>query len=442
MNNENIEEILKNIGAEEIPADVHKIAQETSNNFSSSLRQTKQSKQHILLEQIMKSRITKLAAAAVIFIAVLAGLPLLNPESVALADVLAKIEQVRAFMYKMDMTMTGSFMQGMPEGTMEMHGEITVSNEYGTKWTMDTTNSNDGKTITQQMYMLPNQKLMFTIMPQQKMFVRMELDDELVNRMRQQNNDPRETMKQMVDCGYIKLGRSEICGVKVEGFETTDPKFTVGMAEDVSVKLWVDVETWLPVLMEMDIKMSEQMQMHCVISDFQWDVPVVASDFDPVIPEDYTPLTEDGFKMPAMTEEAAIEGLKFFAEIFGKYPEKIDLMSLMKEFSALQSDENLTEAGLKFKEEMKQITKGQDATKEVAAKTLEIMKPAQSLALFYMMLLQDQKEPLYYGQTVTPDDADAVLLRWKVSDNEYRIIFGDLSVGSATAEELVNLEQP
>jgi hypothetical protein len=33
-------------------------------------------------------------------------------------------------------------------------------------------------------------------------------------------------------------------------------------------------------------------------------------------------------------------------------------------------------------------------------------------------------------------------MRWKVSDNEYRIIFGDLSVGSATTEELAELEQP
>jgi len=71
MNNENIEEILKNIGEEKIPADVHKIAQETSNNFSSSLKQTRQPKRLNLLEQIMKSTITKLAAAAVIIIAVL-----------------------------------------------------------------------------------------------------------------------------------------------------------------------------------------------------------------------------------------------------------------------------------------------------------------------------------------------------------------------------------
>jgi hypothetical protein len=74
MNKDNIEEILKNIGTEEIPADVHKIALETSNNFSSSLKQTKQPKRHILLEQIMRSRITKVAAAAVIIIAVLISL--------------------------------------------------------------------------------------------------------------------------------------------------------------------------------------------------------------------------------------------------------------------------------------------------------------------------------------------------------------------------------
>jgi hypothetical protein len=74
MNNENIEEILNNIGEEEIPAGVHKIAQETSNNFSSSLRQTKQPKRLILLEQIMKSRIAKLAAAVVIIIAALLSL--------------------------------------------------------------------------------------------------------------------------------------------------------------------------------------------------------------------------------------------------------------------------------------------------------------------------------------------------------------------------------
>jgi len=43
--------------------------------------------------------------------------------------------------------------------------------------------------------------------------------------------------------------------------------------------------------------------------------------------------------------------------------------------------------------------------------------------------------------TVTPKDADKVLLRWKVSDNEYRVIFGDLRAKTVTAEQLTELEK-
>ncbi|MHC4595843.1 MAG: hypothetical protein ACYS19_13005 [Planctomycetota bacterium] len=49
---------------------------------------------------IMKSRILKLAAAALIFIAVLAGLPFItNDTGVVLADVLEKVQQAQVFMY-------------------------------------------------------------------------------------------------------------------------------------------------------------------------------------------------------------------------------------------------------------------------------------------------------------------------------------------------------
>jgi len=68
------------------------------------------------------------------------------------------------------------------------------------------------------------------------------------------------------------------------------------------------------------------------------------------------------------------------------------------------------------------------------------MRPAQSLMMFYMTLLQDKKEPVYYGESVGPDDADEVLLRWKVSEGRYRVIFGDLLVLDVTAEELAELE--
>ena len=59
MNNENIKEILKSIGGETVPADVQKLAQETSNNFSKSLTLEQQPRQRILLEYIMRSKLPK-----------------------------------------------------------------------------------------------------------------------------------------------------------------------------------------------------------------------------------------------------------------------------------------------------------------------------------------------------------------------------------------------
>jgi len=257
---------------------------------------------------IMKSRIPKLAAAAVIIIAVLAGLPFLsrNGTGVALADVLARIEQARAFMYKMEMTTTVSMMPEMPTRIREIQGTTIISTEYGMKAQMEITDPNTGKTTTQQMYILPDQKVMLTLMPEQKKYMRREFDDDFLARVKREKNDPREMLKRIMDCNYTELGRKEIDGIEVEGFETTDPKFSAGMADNVEVKLWVDVETWLPVLWEIEIKMNEQMEIQCVISDFQWDIPVVASDFEPVIPEDYTALAADGYKAPSLSEEVAL----------------------------------------------------------------------------------------------------------------------------------------
>src|SRR3972149_7639951 len=105
MNDDRLEKMLNSIGAEDIPAEAHKIAQDASNNFSKFLRQPSQPAKPSLLELIMRSRTVKLAAAAVIVIAVLAGLPFLpkNTASVTLAGVAEKLGQVKAIMYRMKM---------------------------------------------------------------------------------------------------------------------------------------------------------------------------------------------------------------------------------------------------------------------------------------------------------------------------------------------------
>jgi hypothetical protein len=306
----------------------------------------------------------------------------------------------------------------------------------------------------QLMYMLPQGKKAYVIMPEQKQYIQMEFSDDLSAKMKKQSNDPREFLRQIINSKYTDIGKSVIDGVEVEGFETTDPVCIGGMAEDVKVTLWVDRKTELPVREEMHYKMNEQMQMEVELYDFQWYVQVNADEFKPVIPQDYTnPLPN--YKMPTMSEEGAIEGLRFCNQMLGRYPKKIDMMNLMNEvaseFRSIEDSNNpqalklreiiVEKLGLQgnMKGQMSKLSQ-EEKTKKITEFTMEVMRPVQSLSMFYMTLVQEKKEPAYYGDVVGPKDANQVLMRWKVSDNEYRVIYGDLRAETVTAERLAELE--
>ena len=71
----------------------------------------------------------------------------------------------------------------------------------------------------------------------------------------------------------------------------------------------------------------------------------------------------------------------------------------------------------------------------------ENLKRILVVGTFHSMLASESKDPAYYGEVVTPDDADQVLMRWKVSDTEYRVIFGNLHAETVTADVLAELEK-
>jgi outer membrane lipoprotein-sorting protein len=382
----------------------------------------------------MRTPIAKLAVAAVIVVACIVGLFMWTGtgSSVALADVLSRIQQVSVYMYQMTATTTGQ-MPGGKTLDQEMQCTMLISQDLGMKSTMEMTDPNNGESILQEQYLLPHEKAMVMIMPSQKKYVRMELDDTLLERTQKQNNDPGVMVRQILNCEYESLGFSTVDGVEVEGFQTTDPNYLGNMLGQVDVKIWVDVETQLPVRSEMDMQMGDEMHMHAVIHNFQWHVSVDPAEFDPVIPDDYTTLAGGPMKIPAISEETAIEGLKLCADLTGAYPEKLDMMTLMSQLSDLKDanepaakqlfarDENLSE-------------------EERVKKMMDVMMPIQGIGTFYMTLAQDQKDPAYYGKTVTPADTDQILMRWKVSDTEYRVIFGSLHAETVTTEVLAELE--
>lgn len=385
---------------------------------------------------IMKSKIAKLTAAAAITLAVLAGIHQIGGPDVALADVLERVERVHTFMYKMKLTVVGRTMWNTPARDTEQRGTNIVSADYGMKMEMTITDANSGEQTTQQIYVLPEEKAMFMIMLDQERYARMEFDDNLLARMKRQSNDPRELIRQILKCQYTELGRSVIDGVEVEGFQTTDPAFYGwAIGESVKVSVWVDVETRLPVLTQMDLKIDEDTHVHGVIYDYQWNIHVDEAEFEPVIPENFQAfLTNDSIKVVSPSLEGAVEGLKLFLEFTGKYPRNIDRTSLMKQVDELRV--GVSAAAHRFRETLRWA--GSEEKRMEAL--IEVMRPVQTLRMFYAMQVQDGNDPAYYGDEVTPEFPHAVLMRWSVEHGNYRVILGDLSVAEVTADELAELE--
>jgi outer membrane lipoprotein-sorting protein len=241
---------------------------------------------------ITRSPLAKVAVAAVLTIAGLTGLFLWKSTAsgIALADVLNRIEQAKAYMYEMSMTVTGQYPDGNPIH-LEAHFTVLASREYGVRIRCKTSPLPiTGQRINQEMYILPSQKTITTLMPEEKTYSQIEFDEVSLERLSRGYNDPRFMVRQILACKHTRLGTSMVDGVEVERFQTTDPNFfgdTFGQA-DTKIELWVDMRTRLPVQLELEAGKQDMMRMHGLAYGFQWDVSVDGAEFEPVIPDDYT----------------------------------------------------------------------------------------------------------------------------------------------------------
>jgi hypothetical protein len=398
----------------------------------------------------MKSPITKLATAAIVAIACLIGLSLWRgtESGIALADVLARVEQAKAFRFQLNRFQLNAKMTGDdPNKPYSSEGRITflMSQEYGSKLIGEERDPNGGWSTFEERYRSLDNKTAIRILHKQKKYSRTEIDDAGIERMQKGlfTPDPRTALKKILKTKYESLGRSTIDGIEVEGFRTTDPNWIANSKNkvEVDVKMWVDAKTRLPVRYDFTYAWFDQMgdkiikHDHVVLHDFQWDVVVDAAEFEPVIPDDYT-LAGEVIKYPAhITEETAIQGLKLLVELLGKYPESLDVHTTVLLRLAEKSE---TPAAMRLKEEIKGLT---DDEIIGSNKLMDFLMPIRGLARFQIRLYFNDQGPAYYGKTVTPTDADKVLMRWKVSDSEYRVIYGDLHAETVTPEKLAELEK-
>jgi hypothetical protein len=167
-------------------------------------------------------------------------------------------------------------------------------------------------------------------------------------------------------------------------------------------------------------------------------VAVDARQFEPDIPDDFTPHQMNNFQQPSYSEQGFIEALELAAEFTGHYPDGLShdsLRSLAMEITQAAATGD-SPAAQQWREQIKAA-----GSKEAALRMgQERMMKLMSLTMFNLLLAQQQKDPVYHGNLVTPADADLPLMRWKAGEGEYRVIFGDLHAETVTADVLAELE--
>ncbi|MGD8499826.1 MAG: LamG domain-containing protein [Phycisphaerales bacterium] len=364
----------------------------------------------------MKSPITKLATAAVIIIAVLMGLHVIGPGSVALAEVLEHLERINAYAYKMKMNMAN--VPGMPANRpVNLEMEVVVAKDIGTLTTSHIGDSPVGET-----YVVLDEKAIVSIMPNQRQYMRIKLTDEIFEKMQKENGDPRALVKQFTENKYTELGRSIVDGTEVEGFESKDPNIVENILGNVVGRIWVDTATKLPVRCEIEVSSdSGETMMDMTVYGYEWDIEVAPESFVFTIPEDYKLVAEVDL---SADEQYHLEILGLFAELTGgKYPSELTVVKVMEEFQNAMI-----------------MNFGHPMTEASQSETIQKIMSLQMTGAFYTRLASEGKDPAYYGATVTAEFPHAVLMRWKNDNGTYKVIFGDLSVGEVTPEELEEME--
>lgn len=224
------------------------------------------------------------------------------------------------------------------------------------------------------------------------------------------------------------LGIREIDGRRAHGFEVAASKLErdVFIPGEAVMRIWADVDSRLPVLFEVEIREGGP-QGTVRFDQFQWDVPLSDDLFQVSVPENYTDRTPPA-KTDQEKEEHLVQALRGYADIAGHYPK-------VKILSGDLIDDMRAKVGIP--RDPAQLTPEHIKSKAY----VDLLKSTWGWNIGHE-ILRDDPDAAYHGKTVGPKDKDKVLFRWKLDDGRYRVLYGDLRFDTVTAEQLRKLEQP
>jgi len=344
--------------------------------------------------KIMKSPVTKIAAAAVIIIAVLIGLNYFGDSvsitSTAYAEIVERLHNARTLTYTVE---TNTAIEGMPSMRMEIAfkepGYMRMSAPGGYVSVVD---SIQGKAIT--------------ILPPRKQFIEIEISN-LQNDPAQQNINMIERLRSLPERADEELGTREMDGRVVQGFRITE--------EGLINTVWIDTQTRDLVLVEMEFVNAPGMSG--TISDFQFDVELDDSLFNLTPPDDYTRL-EIQVDTDEVSEQDLIEFLRLWTTWTkeGRFPPTLDPTKLAK-------------SGMEMKEE---FVEGETSEQERFQHQLQMTR-----GMMFLLKLPAESNWRYAGEDVKFGDAGTPIFWYRPEGAEtYRVIYGDLSVKDVAPENL------
>ncbi len=225
---------------------------------------------------IMKNPITKIAAAAVIAVAVLIGISQLGGTgtSVVWGEVAEKMQASRGLIYR--------------ENHLNETDEAVYFMYYDSPTHGRTDFYKQGQ-IVRSIYSNYSTRDFLVIQYEDKCYFHHPMDEkDIQDHQRQMHlNDWVEGISSRK---HTNLGRRTIEGVLCEGIETKYPIFgdVNSPVEDSARRIWVSVKTGYPLLCEGGTLGNDGiLQVETVLDQFQWDVDLDASVFEPDIPSDY-----------------------------------------------------------------------------------------------------------------------------------------------------------
>jgi len=343
---------------------------------------------------IMKSRIIKLAAAAVIIIAVIAAINQLGGSGTSniYAGVVEQLHNARTMTYSI---ITQTNIESMPSVRVDFafkepgYMRITTVDGYITviDWTQ-----NKG----------------ISILPPEKQFIEFEAS----NYQHDPAQDPFvviEKLRALPSRADEVLGEKKIDGRLLQGFRVTEGH--------VINTIWVDPDTREIDRLEMEFPDAPGMSVR--MTDFQFNVELENSLFSIIPPVDYTRL-EVQADVSKVTEQDLIKYLRSWSAWTkdGTFPPTFNLAALPKVAMEMEKQGKFGE--------------GETSSQQRSADVMQTYR-----GIMFVAQLPAQSNWRYAGENIRFGDANTPIFWYRPKGSEtYRVIYGDLSVRDVAPESL------